>query len=134
MCWVIFPAWTLHSRSPFSRLPLMRSSARCPKLGVASVETASPKAGAAAMGAALTGDGASQRGKSAAAATLSMATSPAATITIIFTIANPLVMGTRTDRPSHAPIRPFGPAAVELPTAAFSLLRRPQRGALPHSK
>jgi hypothetical protein len=47
------------------------------------------------------------RGKSAAAATLIMATSPAVTIMMIFMIANPLVMGTRTDRPSDAPICPF---------------------------
>src|SRR5258707_5774187 len=55
------------------------------------------------IGAAATGGG-SLRGKSAAAAMLSMATSPAVTIMTIFMMVNPLVLGTRTGRPSDAPI------------------------------
>src|SRR5262249_17903954 len=81
------------------------------------------------IGAAATGGG-SLRGKSAAAATLSMATSPAATIMMIFMIANPLVMGTgQTDR-----VTPLFAPSSSSPTAAFSILRRPRRGALQHSK
>src|SRR5438128_12397605 len=66
------------------------------------------------IGAAATGGG-SLRGKSAAAATLSIATSPAVTIIMIFMIANPLVMGTQTNRPSDAPIRPFSSSRAAPP-------------------
>ena len=46
-----FPASTLQSRSDFSRALLISpSSLRCAKLGVASVEIASPRASAAAIG------------------------------------------------------------------------------------